>query len=86
MRKIIFIIVVLIFGLTTNVCNYLSPQEKCMEDNACRNRAQACFAGFAPVKVLFHIEVSNEEITSRAFLCNTLQSNCELDCYRKHPY
>ncbi|EMK19456.1 hypothetical protein LEP1GSC132_2052 [Leptospira kirschneri str. 200803703] len=33
------IIILLIFGLTANVCNYLSPQEKCMEDNACRNRA-----------------------------------------------
>ncbi len=39
----------MIFGLTANVCNYLSPQEKCMEDNACRNRAQACFAGFTLV-------------------------------------
>ncbi|ASV10103.1 hypothetical protein B2G50_06365 [Leptospira interrogans serovar Canicola] len=57
-----------------------------MEDYACRNRAQACFAGFALVNVLFHIEVSNEEITSRAILCNTLQSKCVLDCYRKHPY
>ncbi|WP_425591109.1 LA_0364 family Cys-rich lipoprotein [Leptospira barantonii] len=90
MNKIPLTLISILLGILLHSCNDLSPREKCMENNACKNRAQACFSAFVVVSgagsSLTNSTPSSQETASMAVTCTALQEACEADCNRKHSY
>ncbi|WP_423789979.1 LA_0364 family Cys-rich lipoprotein [Leptospira kmetyi] len=90
MNKISLILLSILLGSLFHSCNDLSPREKCLENNACRNRAQACFSAFVVTSgatfSLTNSTPSSQETASIAATCTALQEVCEADCNKKHSY
>ncbi|WP_370739487.1 LA_0364 family Cys-rich lipoprotein [Leptospira kmetyi] len=90
MNKISLILLSILLGSLLHSCNDLSPREKCLENNACKNRAQACFSGFIVVSgatsSLTNSTPNSQEIANLAVTCNALQKVCEADCNIKYSY